>query len=313
MDPLRYLAHTARFFTRAQANSAGYDDRMIAAAVRHRAWVRFRHGYYTFPDLWDPLDDVGRHRVVASAVLDSMGDRVALSHVSALVAHGVPVWGVPLDRVHVTRLDRGAGRVDAGVVHHEGLSTDDDVVLIDGIRTIAPSRAAIETASRVDGERALCIFDAVLHGRLCDPEELERRFALMAHWPFMRHLHIPIRMADGRAESVGESRGRWMFRGLHLPAPLLQFQVWDLEGVLVGTCDWAWPAHDLLGEFDGRVKYGRLLQPGQQPGDVVFAEKQREDRLREVTGHRMVRLTWGDYDRPLVTSDRLRRMLRLAS
>ena len=40
----------------------------------------------------------------------------------------------------------------------------------------------------------------------------------------------------------------------------------------------------MFGEFDGRVKYGRLLKPGQDPGEVVFAEKRREDLIRGVTG-----------------------------
>jgi hypothetical protein len=34
-----------------------------------------------------------------------------------------------------------------------------------------------------------------------------------------------------------------------------------------------------IGEFDGRVKYGRLLKPYEAPGDVVWREKQREDRI----------------------------------
>jgi hypothetical protein len=313
MDPLRFLTQTVGFFTRADARSAGYDDRQIAAAVRHREWVRFRHGYYSFPDVWHALDDVGRHRVASAAVLHSLGDRVALSHVSALVAYGVPIWGLPLDKVHVTRLDGGAGRVEAGVVHHEGLWGSHDLVEVDGRCVVSADRAAIEAASRADNEVALCVLDATLRAGLCDQGQLERRFRAMAHWPFVQHLHIPVLMADGRAESIGESRGRWLFRGLHLPAPRLQYPVHDADGVLVGTCDWGWPAHGLLGEFDGRIKYGRLLRPGQEPGEVVFAEKQREDLLREVTGHRMVRLTWDDYDRPMVTGSRLRRMLRIAS
>ncbi len=77
-----------------------------------------------------------------------------------------------------------------------------------------------------------------------------------------------------------------------------------------GTCDWGWPEHRLLGEFDGKVKYGRLLEPGQDPGEVVFAEKHREDVLREITGIGMVRLIWSDYDRPRLTAARIQSQLR---
>jgi hypothetical protein len=54
------------------------------------------------------------------------------------------------------------------------------------------------------------------------------------------------------------------------------------------------------------VKYGRLLPPGQEPGEVVFREKRREDELRD---HRwqVARWTWDDLDRPRVVGDRLLR------
>jgi hypothetical protein len=81
------------------------------------------------------------------------------------------------------------------------------------------------------------------------------------------------------------------------------------DGKVRATCDWGWPELDTYGEFDGLVKYGRLLKPGQQPGDVVFAEKQREDDVREITGGRMIRLVWADFDRPRITVSRLERAL----
>ena len=98
-----------------------------------------------------------------------------------------------------------------------------------------------------------------------------------------------------------------------LPVPETQFEVRDSDGVLRGTCDWWWRKAKVLGEFDGKLKYGRLLRPGLEPGDVVFAEKQREDELRELTGCQMIRLTWSDYDRPRVTVARLTRILKLAA
>jgi len=50
-----------------------------------------------------------------------------------------------------------------------------------------------------------------------------------------------------------------------------------------------------VGEFDGLVKYGRLLEPGQVPADVLFAEKRREDAMRaQLRG--LTRWTWSDID-----------------
>jgi hypothetical protein len=95
--------------------------------------------------------------------------------------------------------------------------------------------------------------------------------------------------------------------------PDLQFSVIDHTGRLIGTTDFAWEEHKLLGEFDGKVKYGRLLRSGEEPEDAVFREKRREDLLRETTGWGMIRLVWSDLYSPLATAARVRRMMRLAA
>lgn len=312
MDPLRVLTAQSGFFTRQEAKNAGYADRDIARLVRNRVWTRFRRGFYAFTDEWQALDPVGRHRVRSNAVLRSLGDSVALSHVSGVVRHGIDVWGPELGRVHVTRLDGGPGRVEGDVVHHEGLVVDDDVLLVNDQRVLRPERCVLEAASRASNEVALCLFDAGLRLKLFSREELDARFRELQYWPFMRHLHVPLLLADPRSASIGESRGKWLFRVVGIPMPELQFEVRDADGVLIGTTDWAWPRHGLLGEFDGRVKYGRLLRPGQTPGEAVFEEKKREDLLREATGHRMLRLIWSDYDHPLTVAQRFDRLVRRA-
>ena len=311
MDLLRTLAELNGFFTRAQAIAAGHEDKELTAGVRHGVLIRFRRGYYTFADLWAALDEVAKHLVRLRAVLDSLGPAVAASHVSGALLHGTTTWGVPLDRVHVTRLDGGASRIEGDVVHHVGRTLGDDVVEVDGLRVAAagPMRDRV----RLDGHRGVGTGGCstpVLHDGLGTHDELFARFEQMEHWPRTRHLHVPVRMADAGADGAGESRGRWLFRLQGVPAPVVQYEVRAADGTLLGTTDWGWPAHGVLGEFDGRVKYGRLLRPGQEPGDVVFAEKQREDLLREVTGSRMVRLVWEDLGRPRLTGERVRRQLR---
>jgi hypothetical protein len=65
----------------------------------------------------------------------------------------------------------------------------------------------------------------------------------------------------------------------------------------------------VLGEFDGRVKYGRLLKPGQSIEEVVYREKLREDALRDL-GWRVIRWTWVDLYPGDVLVERLQRALR---
>lgn len=312
MDDLRLLADAHGFFTRAEALGRGYRDGDLTAAVREGLLVRFRRGSYAFADAWRSLDEVARHRVRCRAVLRSLGRGYALSHVSAVLVLGGIVWGHCLDRVHVTRLDGRSSRTEADVVFHAGKLDEEDVVEVDGMLVTRPDRAAIETGTLADGERALAVFDSVTHLGLCSPDDLLSRFELMGAWCDTRRLHIPLRMVEPGADGPGESRGRWLFRQFRIPQPVVQHPVVDADGVIIGTTDWWWERYRLLGEFDGQWKYRRLLRPGQDPGEVVFGEKNREDRMREASGCGMVRLIWADYSRPSVTAQRLRRLMGLS-
>ena len=55
------------------------------------------------------------------------------------------------------------------------------------------------------------------------------------------------------------------------------------------------PQYRAVGEFDGLVKYGRLLRPGQDAGQAVFEEKRREDAIRD-EDWRVTRWTWPDLE-----------------
>jgi hypothetical protein len=93
-----------------------------------------------------------------------------------------------------------------------------------------------------------------------------------------------------------------------LPAPELQVEVTAADGRALGRSDFGWHRGQLLGEFDGRLKYGRLLKPGETPGDAVFDEKAREDALRD-GGSRVVRWTWAELAEPTIVVERIRRAI----
>ena len=312
-DALRAIADARGVFLRSEARDLGYDDRAVGAAMRAGLWVRVRRGAYVFRDTWLALDRVARHRILSRAVMRSLGSSVALSHTSAVIEHDIAVWGTDLSKVHVTRLDGASGRIEKDVVHHEGLCLDGDIVERDGIRMTTPSRSVIEAASITSVQSGLVMADSVLHHGLSDMNALDAAFARMERWPDTQKVHVVLGLADGRSESVGETRSRYLFWTQGLPAPSLQFHVYDEFGQLVGITDFAWPEQGLLGEFDGKVKYGRLLRLGQEPGDVVFDEKRREDLLREITRWGLVRFVWTDHDRPAQTAHRVRRLMRQAA
>jgi hypothetical protein len=310
-DPLRILCLRHGVFLRREALGLGYTDAALRRSVRLGVLVRVRQGAYTFSDLW-PADREQQHLVSIRAVLRVLEERVAVTHESSAALHGFEAWRLPLDRVHVTRLDGGSGRVEAGVEHHTGLVLPDEIVTVQGIDTVHPARAALETASQLDVERGLVIADSGLRQQLFTPDAMQHQLRLMERWPRSLHLQLVARLADGRSGSVGESRARYLLWAAGIPAPELQYEVYDGR-TLVGIVDFAWPEHRLLGEFDGKTKYTRLLREGEQPGDIAFREKQREDRLRDVTGWKMVRLTWPMLERPGETAAYVRSKLRQAA
>lgn len=314
MDPLRLIAEqNGGYFTRQEALAAGYASREITRIVHTGAWKRIRRAAYVFADTWKGLDPTARHLVRCAAVMRSLGDKVVLSHGSGVVAHGIDDWGIDLTRVHVTRLDGHSGGVEGDLVHHEGQVDEADVVEVNGLRTLPPQRCVLEAATLLGDEPALCLLDSGLRADGFRKDELEKTFRDMRHWTHARHLVPLVPMADGRSGSVGESRGRWLFRIGGIPLPELQVTVLRPDRTVAGIADWGWHDMKMLGEFDGRFKYGRLLKPGQTPGDAVFEEKRREDEMREITRYGMFRLIWADLDAPRLTIDRVKHLLRIAS
>lgn len=294
---LAYLAEP-RFgaFTTSQARGCGYSDDAIQQMVRSGRWCRLRRGAYIDRATFDGLDPLGRHRALIGAVSLSYADRVAVSHTSAAVLHGFPVWGQDLARVHLTRLDDGAPRIEKDVHHHAGDVLAEHVVLRDdGLLVSSPHRTLLEVATTSTLEQALVTADAALHSGSVRHAELRELVDACRSWPGARNAGAVVSLADDRAESVGETRARLAMRDVGLPAPELQVEICDHSGVLVGRVDFLFPERNTVVEFDGRVKYDGTS--GGASARILYEEKLREDELREL-GYEVVRITWADLDNP---------------
>jgi hypothetical protein len=247
---------------------------------------------YAPADLYAEYDDAGKHVLHARAAVAAQHGPVALTGSSAAALYGFALYQQDLSVVHILRLDEGSSRRIARTNHH--VVTQEiaaELTEIAGLRTISPARAVWEVACRSSLESGVVTADSALR---LDPAlagalaTLQDRFT---YFPGSRKGRTVLHLADARSESPGESVTRVQFFRYGIPMPELQYRVIDHRGVLVGIADFNWDDSRHLGEFDGKVKYQKLLRPGETPSDSVVREKRREDQMR--AGLRgMTRFTW---------------------
>lgn len=298
---------------RRQALDFGYSDQEIEQLLRDGRWVRIRRGAYMERVIWDAMDREARHRATVHAVILVLEKPAVVSHVSACVMLSLPTWGYDLSLVHITRGDLHSPRVEGGVHHHAGAVADGDVAVVDGIVVTPPDRTAVDVACMGGFERGVVVADAAVGLLGGDKDVLLRRMDQMRDWRGARAAGRVTEFADGRSESVGESRTRVLFELNGLPRPRLQVLIVDsTTGAVVGRVDFLFDEEKTIGEFDGRVKYRAVPEDGLSAEDVVWREKRREDAFRDL-GYEVARSIWDDLRHPQLVVARYRRCFERAA
>ena len=261
---------------RSRLLAEGVTDDELRRMCRQRRLTTIRPGAYV------PSSDArlatarARHALAARSTVPKVASDAVLSHVSAAVLHGLTLWKVPLSRVHVTRPPTASGRRTRLLHVHAAVLHADEIEEVDGLVVTTVARTVGDLARSLPFEPALVVADAALHNHLVTPLQLQQvveRMAGRAGCPAARRV---VAAADARAASPGETRSRIAIARAGLPTPTLQHVV----AAVGAEVDFYWEQFRTVGEFDGAVKYGRALRPGQEPGEVVFVEKRREDALR---------------------------------
>ena len=278
----------------AELLAKGWSAAELDRRARSGEVQRIRRGAYD----WAPaksLDHRAQHCRLIAATVRQTSVEAAISHMSAAVLHQLPIWNNELERVHITRNQSGGGKVRRYVHLHAAPLAPIDVCEIEGHRVTTPARTVLDLLRTLTMERSVSIGDAALRLGMTI-EELAEVAGRCIGWRGMLQARRAMKFLDARSESVGESYSRVVLDRIGIPAPIPQYEVWD-QGVLIGRADFCWKEFRTLGEFDGKEKYGRLLRPGQTAGDAVFAEKRREDALRDL-GWQIVRWLWEDLYHP---------------
>ncbi|MGP3535845.1 hypothetical protein ACTU3I_13685 [Microbacterium sp. RD1] len=294
----------ARLHSAASLRSQGIGRSSREELVRAKKLIVVRRGWYTESSAWSEWHTEERHTAAAIAAVRSMrGGDVVLSHTSAAVVWGLPLFRYSPRRVHVTGPGgNGNTRQGDAVARHVAL-IDGDRAEVDGLAVTSLARTVADTVGRIPLAAAVALADAALHAVAWNPQTRRRYHPEVAEG--LRH-HIlgaatlqagargsvqgrwVVDFADGRAQSPIESLSRLYLHQLGFAPPRLQVRLAHASGyyeIDIGLDD-----VDAWLEIDGSGKYTDPKMLGERTtAEAVIAEKWREDDIRGRTGRRVVR------------------------
>ncbi|NNH72656.1 hypothetical protein HLB23_22805 [Nocardia uniformis] len=273
---------------RRDAVLGGVSDDEIRRRCAGGAWRRVRRGLYADQAVYADLGAAQRHRLLVEAVVPGLSVEAIVSHQSAAVLYGAPLWVSELERVCVTRNRRGGGRIRTDVKVH--CAPVDAVVELDGLAVTTPARTIVDLARTLPFEAAVVAGDAMAHQFGVTAIDLEAELGTAKRRHGCTMAHRVAEFLDPHSASVGESRSRVMFRRLGLPVPLARGEVYAPDGRLVDTVDCYFGDTGVVGIYDTRLPHRRHLPSGHTACDVSRTEQRREEALRAL-GFQVVRWT----------------------
>lgn len=277
-------------FTTIEALETGCTPDGLTRLIRTGEIIRVAAGVYAVRTTYATADPAARHAMTTSGVVRQRGPGFQASHYSALALMGVPLWNCNLGRIHVSRTGDGPPRRTKGLSIHKAYGAQ-SLGQWDEIACVPAALAVVGAAGEAGFECGVVAADAVLGRKLATLEELEFWVDYLSGTPNIIAARAAVEFADGRSESVGESRTRMVMEAVGRPRPTPQGKVFD-GTQLVGRVDFLFKDAMTVVEFDGIVKYD-----GFEGKEALAAEKAREDHLRSL-GYEVVRLVWADLTNP---------------
>ena len=242
---------------RRSALRAGYSDNEIRRLRRNGTWTSIRRGGYLQMDGGRSMDGRLRHELLIRSTVPGLRLPAVVSHTSAAVLLGIPLWSTHLGIVHVTRPRPATGGRSGSLLCHTAAISESEVMAHGDLEITTPARTITDLARTLPFEQAVVAADGALHQGLLTPDDLTAAANAVAGAPGSRAAQRVARFANGLSESVGESRSRVMMHRAGLPAPELQVEVTDADGHPLGRSDFGWHRGQLLGSStDGSSTVG---------------------------------------------------------
>lgn len=293
------LASQAGLVTAREVYSCGYTSVSLRRLVASGALFRVRAGCFVEGRLLASASSETRLALTARAVSRGYRPPHAISHVCALAVHGLPLLNIKSNVVHLTLTGPGCPRTLRGLRVHPELP-DSVAREHDGCRVVHPAMAVVQSAALAGIVAGVAAADAALSSGQVTRNDLEVALRIARLGPGGADARTAVELADGLAESPGESWARVLFVSLGLPKVEPQVEIRDARGKFVGRVDFLFRTYRTVVEFDGLVKYG-----GADGRQALIDEKRREDALRSL-GYQVVRLTWRDLHDPALVERLIR-------
>jgi hypothetical protein len=248
-------------------------------------WKRVRRSVCATAESRTAPSPVARHRLLAAAALPAMAGDAVLSHQSAAVVYGAPVWGVSLDRLHVTRNRRHGGRIKPHVTVH--CAPLESAAEVDGMLLTTPARTIVDLGLTLPFGTAVVAGDRLVREFGITTADLAAELEFARHRRGIQSARRVVDFLNPHSRSTGESLSRIMLRGLDLPMPALDGDVFTRTGRFLGRVAFYFGDSGVVGEFE--VGATAETPAGAGPVDAVLSQRIRWNRLRD-NGFRVV--TW---------------------
>jgi very-short-patch-repair endonuclease len=236
------------YFTNAQALTAGVSSSHLTRLVQRNLVVRCAPRVYRFrvagPESWKDR--------LAVKLLTSRGVASGLSSIALYDLCSPP----PQPTVIVAR---SGGRVAAGR-HTTRNLPQPECTTVDGLRTLTPIRAILDSAHRVPRTKAVAIVESAIVRGLVDTDALRRRAKELTHSKrpgcavvlgILAELHPELTRSRNEWEALVARRAKES----GLPRPQLEHELF-IDGHRY-IADAAWPEQRVALEFDGRDPHMR--------------------------------------------------------
>ncbi len=280
----RILARQDGLITREQALRAGFGRNEIDWLAGAGRWRPIARAVYL---VGGDVEAGPSRRCEIRAALLALGPAAHAVLDTAAELHGIA--GLPRSgEIHVGLPGRcgrpqHANRPD--VVLHQFEHPAGSVVRVDGIPVTSPVVTLAEVVLRAARYPAVSALDSALYRGLVTDDDLLLVRALVKGRRGAIAARGYLAEADGRAQSPLETRTRLRCVDGRVPPDVLQIDVRDDDGYLLGIGDLGWRAPKVIAEADGRAPHGTP--------EAVFADRRRQNRLVNA-GWTVLRFTWQD-------------------